>query len=267
MKCDVLIVGGGTGGTAAALAAAENGAHVCLLEQTYQLGGQLTSQGVCTPDEHQHIETFGGTRRYMNFRNAVREYYRNNFQLSDSAQSNPFLNPGSCWVSRISFEPKVGAQLLREFTRPFEESGKLLIHFGARVIACVMDTNNPAKILQVDAIQQDGSSVSYEPKYVIDATDLGDMLPLCGDQGTDWVVGAESFADTSEPDAPDTARPHWVQPFTFPFAIEWSPATVAANRITRPGACCGSRARSSCGKTNSASRNGSSLPGCSRAGC
>ncbi len=234
MKCDVLIVGGGTGGTAAALAAAENGAIVCLLEESQQLGGQLTSQGVCTPDEQQHIETFGGTRRYMAFRHAVREYYRNNFQLTESAQKNPYLNPGSCWVSRLSFEPKVGAQLLRKFTLPFEEVGKLSLYFGVRVAECRMDTINSSRVLEVTAVLEDGSQLSIEPQYVIDATDLGDVLPLCGAQGTDWVVGAESFAETGEPDAPNTARPHWVQPLTFPFAIEWSPATAATNVIDPP---------------------------------
>src|SRR4051794_39245932 len=38
-SCDVLIVGGGTGGTAAAIAAAEAGRTVCLLEDTDWLGG------------------------------------------------------------------------------------------------------------------------------------------------------------------------------------------------------------------------------------
>ena len=62
MNFDVLIVGGSAGGTAAAMAAAEAGASVCLIEETDWLGGQLTAQGVCTPDEQQHIETFGGTQ-------------------------------------------------------------------------------------------------------------------------------------------------------------------------------------------------------------
>ena len=49
-SCDILIIGGSAGGTAAALAAADRGAQVCLIEVTNWLGGQLTSQGVCTPE-------------------------------------------------------------------------------------------------------------------------------------------------------------------------------------------------------------------------
>ena len=64
VHCDVLVVGGGTGGVSAALAAARHGYRVCLLEETDWLGGQLTAQGVSALDEHPHIERFGGTASY-----------------------------------------------------------------------------------------------------------------------------------------------------------------------------------------------------------
>ena len=59
----MLVAGGGLGGVAAALAAAERGARVVLSEETDWLGGQLTSQAV-PPDEHPWIEDFGCTARY-----------------------------------------------------------------------------------------------------------------------------------------------------------------------------------------------------------
>jgi 2-polyprenyl-6-methoxyphenol hydroxylase-like FAD-dependent oxidoreductase len=58
IECDILVVGGGTGGVAAALAAARRGRHVHLIEETDWIGGQLTAQGVSALDEHEHIETF-----------------------------------------------------------------------------------------------------------------------------------------------------------------------------------------------------------------
>jgi NADPH-dependent 2,4-dienoyl-CoA reductase/sulfur reductase-like enzyme len=51
-RTDVLVVGGGLGGVAAALAAVERGADVVLVEETAWLGGRLTSQAVpavCAP--------------------------------------------------------------------------------------------------------------------------------------------------------------------------------------------------------------------------
>src|SRR5512142_3075364 len=99
-KCDVAVIGGGTGGVAAALAALRNGMTVVLTEETDWIGGQLTSQAV-PPDEHPWIEMFGRTRTYAAYRNDVREYYRRNYPLTDEALSAPFLNPGGGSVSPL----------------------------------------------------------------------------------------------------------------------------------------------------------------------
>ena len=58
VAADVVIVGGGLGGCAAALAALRAGRTVVLTEATDWIGGQLTSQAV-PPDEHPWIEQFG----------------------------------------------------------------------------------------------------------------------------------------------------------------------------------------------------------------
>ena len=64
---DVLVVGGGVGGSAAALAVTTLGKRAILTEETDWLGGQLTTQAV-PPDEHRWIEHFGCTRSYRQFR-------------------------------------------------------------------------------------------------------------------------------------------------------------------------------------------------------
>jgi NADPH-dependent 2,4-dienoyl-CoA reductase/sulfur reductase-like enzyme len=43
IRCDVAVIGGGTGGCAAALAALRAGMKVALTEETGWIGGQLTS--------------------------------------------------------------------------------------------------------------------------------------------------------------------------------------------------------------------------------
>src|SRR5436853_1268000 len=92
LRCDVAIIGGGTGGFAAGLAAARNGLRVILTEETDWVGGQLTAQGV-PPDEHPWIESFGATRTYRDFRERVRDYYRRNYPLTEKARAQAFLNP------------------------------------------------------------------------------------------------------------------------------------------------------------------------------
>src|SRR5690606_25568313 len=60
---DLVIIGGGTGGCAAAMAAVALGLRVIMSEETDWIGGQLTSQAV-PPDEHPWIETQGCTATY-----------------------------------------------------------------------------------------------------------------------------------------------------------------------------------------------------------
>jgi NADPH-dependent 2,4-dienoyl-CoA reductase/sulfur reductase-like enzyme len=90
---DVLVVGGGLGGVAAALAACRAGRTVVLTERTDWLGGQLTVQAV-PPDEHPWIEGTGCTATYQRLRRGIRDYYRRNYPLLPEARFNPRLNPG-----------------------------------------------------------------------------------------------------------------------------------------------------------------------------
>lgn len=50
IQTEVLVVGGGTGGTAAAIQAARAGAKTLLVSEFPWLGGMLTAAGVAAPD-------------------------------------------------------------------------------------------------------------------------------------------------------------------------------------------------------------------------
>ena len=100
LAADLVIIGGSLGGCAAALAAARNGLRVIMTEETDWIGGQLTSQAV-PPDENPWIETFGGTRSYLELRTRIRDYYRRNFPLTAEARARANLNPGGGNVSRL----------------------------------------------------------------------------------------------------------------------------------------------------------------------
>lgn len=97
LKTPILIVGGGTGGVAAALAVAEAGQHCIVTEFSDWIGGQLTTQAV-PPDENWWIEgesdTVGGTASYCEFREAVRRWYREHRPLTPTARRILQLNPG-----------------------------------------------------------------------------------------------------------------------------------------------------------------------------
>ena len=117
LVADLVIIGGGFGGCAAALAAARNGVQVLMTEETDWIGGQLTSQAVPL-DENAWIEQAGGTRSYQSLRQRIRGYYARNFPLTAEARANARLNPGNGSVSRLCHEPRVGLAALEELSRP-----------------------------------------------------------------------------------------------------------------------------------------------------
>ena len=228
IETDILVVGGGLGGVAAALRASRAGYRVCLTEENTWLGGQCTSQAVSAPDEHEHIETFGATASYYEFRNRVRAHYRERYELSARAEAAPFLNPGAGWVSRLCFEPDVGVAVLLETLLPEVEAGRLQIHYGARARAV---DGRGGRIHTVTLAQPAHQrQLCCRATYVLDATELGDLLPLAG---LPYVTGAEAREQTGEPHArTDGPAPHLVQTFTFPFVVDCRPGED--HTIARP---------------------------------
>jgi hypothetical protein len=83
----------------------------------------LTSQAT-PPDEHGWIENFGCTREYRRMRNAVREFYKTNYPLTEKAKANPRLNPGDGWVSPLCAEPRVLLKVLEVMLAEYVERGK-----------------------------------------------------------------------------------------------------------------------------------------------
>ncbi|GAA3648371.1 hypothetical protein GCM10022224_008890 [Nonomuraea antimicrobica] len=116
-SAEVLIVGGGLGGVAAALAALRAGRKVVLTEEYDWLGGQLTSQAV-PPDEHTWVELFGVTASYRALRDGIRAYYRRHFPLTERARAWRALNPGAGHVSPLCHEPRVAVAVLESMPAP-----------------------------------------------------------------------------------------------------------------------------------------------------
>ncbi len=213
-SAEVVIIGGGVGGTAAALAAARNGCSVILTEETDWIGGQLTQQAV-PPDEHRYIEEFGATRTYRDYRTRVRDYYRRNYPLTAEARARWDLNPGQGRVSGLCHEPQVSVAVLTEMLAPYVSAGKVrvLLHHKAR--AADVDGD------RVRAVQVEHTSTGVKKTlagaYFLDATELGDLLPLTR---TEFVTGFESRKQTGEPHAPGAAQPANMQSFTYCFAAD-----------------------------------------------
>jgi flavin-dependent dehydrogenase len=230
LVADVVIIGGGLGGCAAALAAARNGLRVVITEETDWIGGQLTSQAV-PPDENPWIETFGGTRSYLNLRQRIRDYYHRNYPLTTEARARPYLNPGNGGVSRLCHEPRVALvalAALNEMLAPFVAGGKVQILLRHTATSASV-SDDKVEAVQVRSAETGHDYVLRAPMFV-DATEMGDLLPLTK---TEYVTGAESQKETGEPHAAREAQPQNMQAFTvcFPAAhVEGADFTIEKPR-------------------------------------
>ncbi len=214
LHADILIVGGGLGGVAAALGALRAGRSVIMTEEFDWIGGQLTSQAV-PPDEHSWVEQFGITRSYRQLRTGIRQYYRDHYPLTEASRAWGDLNPGAGFVSRLCAEPRVGLAVLESMLAPYIGGGKLTILKPYLPISAdvVGDEVKSVTLRHRDS----GRTITCSAPYFVDATELGDLLPMTG---TEYATGFESQSDTGEPSAPAEAQPDNVQAISVCFAMD-----------------------------------------------
>jgi len=185
-KVDIAIIGGGAGGTSAAIQAARMGASVCILEPTPWLGGMLTAAGVSAIDGNHNMPS----GIWGEFREALYNHYGGPKAVATG------------WVSHTLFEPSVGNNILQKMTTiPFLEK-KLEAQYRT--------------IRSVDG----GWAVSYQwkgrehqlwAKILMDATETGELLPLVG---AAFRLGMDAASDTGEKEAPPVAN-SMVQDMTY----------------------------------------------------
>lgn len=223
---DILIVGGGLGGVAAALTAAKLGNNVVLIEETNWLGGQLTSQAV-PPDEHPWIESSHTCHSYRRLRHGIREYYRRNYPLRPAALADPWLNPGLGDVSGLCHEPRIAELVIAEMLAPYLASGRLRVYRRHSPIAVSTEGD---KVESVSIQDLEGrNQIEIAATYVLDATELGDLLELAG---VEHVIGAEGRDDTGEPNASEVSDPLDQQAISWCFALDYR--TGESHVIDRP---------------------------------
>ena len=172
LSTQVLVVGGGTGGTAAAIQAARRGAKTILISETDWLGGMLTSAGVCAPDGNE-LASFQ-TGIWGAFIRALME------------QEPQGLDHG--WVSFFTYQPQTGAEIFAQWVRALPNltwktglSPQDVIREGDRIMGVEFE------------------SVTITAEIVIDGTELGDLLEL---GNIPYRLGWEFQSQWQEPSAP-----------------------------------------------------------------
>jgi glycine/D-amino acid oxidase-like deaminating enzyme len=203
-ETDVLVVGGGLGGVAGALAALRLDRRVVLTEETDWIGGQLTAQAV-PPDEHPWIEDLGCTASYRRLRDGIRNFYRRNYPLTAEACDREHLNPGDGLVSSLCHEPRVALAVLEGMLAPYCSGRRLRVLLRHRPVAaaCEEDIIRTVTLLGEETVEP----LTVHAGYVLDATELGDLLELAG---VEHVVGAESQDETGGPTRCRETRTPWI---------------------------------------------------------
>lgn len=171
-RYDVVVVGGGTSGTAAGLQAARMGAKTLVVEEYDWLGGMLTSAGVSATDGNYRLR--GGL--WGEFRDSLEAHYGGPEALKTG------------WVSNVLFEPSVGARI---FANMAATEPNLTVRFRSK----------PENIRRENGVWKltiGGEAV--EAKVLIDATELGDVARTLG---VAYDKGMDAAAETGEDVAPE----------------------------------------------------------------
>lgn len=226
-ETEILIVGGGLGGIAAALSACRLGRKVIVTEPTDWIGGQLTAQAV-PPDEHPWIEATGSTKTYRRLREQIREYYRRNYPLMPKARFDYHLNPGLGDVSPLCHEPRVALSVLIELLAPYRSNRQLQILKRHKPVA-VEQEHDRFQSVRFRDVEKGDERVFHAP-FFLDASEFGDLLEL---GQVEHVIGAESQDETGEPHAlSGPADPLDQQAVTWCFAMDHIPGED--NTIQKP---------------------------------
>ncbi|KFF41903.1 MAG: monoamine oxidase [Candidatus Atelocyanobacterium thalassa isolate SIO64986] len=257
ISCDILVVGAGLSGSAAAYEGLLAGKTVCLTELTDWVGGQISSQGNSAFDEgkqQRSLQHF--PRGYNILRNNIARFYNRQ-------------NPGECWVSESCFLPSHGHQLLYKQLQKAQKIGNgTLKWFPSTVVKEIkLNANNkliqsviaiqhsPAdpgldlykeplsqtiqdaytykdskrfkkRIIRFEAKSQENSSANW---FVIEATETGEIIALAD---IPYQLGLDPLNHLN-PSSPTKNRdPYCVQGFTYPFAMERMTSIQTQNKPT-----------------------------------
>jgi len=175
---DVVVVGGGPAGFAAAVAAARLGLDALLIERQYFLGGLFTGCGV-TPVINMYSPLQNNGKEQ-----AVKGLAQ---ELIDRVED----------VGMVSYErdivPKVDPEAAKYFMEEMCEEARVRILYGVQVAQVVMSGD------RIDSVIVEGKSgrVAIKSKFVVDCSGDGDILDWTGedfniykeDIGAMWRIG------------------------------------------------------------------------------
>lgn len=184
---DVIVLGGGTGGTSAAIQSARMGARTAIVAPNEWLGGMLTAAGVPAIDGNHNLPA----GIWGEFRDSLYAHYGGPEKVSTG------------WVSMTLFEPHIGARIFRNISSQIKN----------------LDVYTNTRFNQIERvgdfwelnILQNGKSIHVRTQILIDGTEMGDVAALLG---VSYDIGMDAASASGEAMAPERAN-NIIQDLTY----------------------------------------------------
>lgn len=173
LKTGVLVIGGGTGGTAAGIAAARMGAATMIVEEGPWLGGMISAAGVtCTDGNHNMPSGL-----WNEFRESIYAVYGGPAAVATG------------WVSHTQFEPHVSDSIWKKMAAA---EANLTVMHGWQFVKTI---SSGGKVTGAQFINSSRQTLTVEANICIDATELGDAIASAG---IPFSLGMEAGTEVGE---------------------------------------------------------------------
>lgn len=156
IKTDVLVIGGGACGVAAAIQSARSKVKTMLVEPGPWLGGSMTMGGMCVLDANRDLPS--GV--WGEFRRKVTEYYHTRLGYDTSK------------TAILRFEPYVGAEILKKITDTVKN---LTVKLKTPWTSIKKDGTGWDVYITIN-----GESAKIEAKVIVDGTETGEVAAKVG---------------------------------------------------------------------------------------
>jgi FAD dependent oxidoreductase len=154
MRTQVLVIGGGTGGTAAGIQSARLGAKTIIAEPTTWLGGMLSAAGVSATDGNHKLPS----GLWREFRDKIYTVYGGPKAVETG------------WVSNTHFEPHVADSIFKTMAAAEK---KLSVLYNYQFVEVIKKDNT---ITGAIFRNKKNEKLQINAAVVIDATELGDVM-------------------------------------------------------------------------------------------
>jgi hypothetical protein len=155
LRTDVLVVGGGTGGSAAGIQCARLGVNTIIAEPTTWLGGMMSTAGVSAFDGNHNMPS----GIWAELREQLYKVYGGPNKVATG------------WVSNTLFEPHVGDSILKTFAAALPN---LTIYYQYKFQKAILKNTKVEGAVFMNT--KANKTVTIFAKQIIDATELGDVM-------------------------------------------------------------------------------------------